>query len=194
MEYHATAIAWYSTGGYCQKAKPPTNIPRTLWEYRHSRKFFECQYCPKIATTIVHSWQQGAKWFYDEIENDKIASVHRLLSQYSLLAGNAIGPTKNTKLQYCSNIDATIDETRRRVQNDYRVKSPQYWISETDNIDSGFIQDSYGIDTMFWRYWSTFAEKRRRLQNDYWNMMAQLCRSKNDGIHTLLWHYSLLVG
>ena len=31
----------------------------------------------------------------------------------------------------------------------YRVKSPQYWISETDNIDSGFIQDSYGIDTMF---------------------------------------------
>ena len=89
MEYHATAIAWYSTGGYCQKAKPPTNIPRTLWEYRHSRKFFECQYCPKIATTIVHSWQQGAKWFYDEIENDKIASVHRLLSQYSLLAGSS---------------------------------------------------------------------------------------------------------
>ena len=101
MEYHATAIAWYSTGGYCQKAKPPTNIPRTLWEYRHSRKFFECQYCPKIATTIVHSWQQGAKWFYDEIENDKIASVHRLLSQYSLLAGKGSGGI-NVKSKWCN--------------------------------------------------------------------------------------------
>ena len=56
---------------------------------------------------------------------------------------------KNTKLQSCLNIDTTIDETRRRVQNDYRDKSTQYWVSETDNIDSGFIQDSYGIDTMF---------------------------------------------
>ena len=113
------------------------------------------------------------------------------LSEYK---NRYIGPTKNTKLHYYSNIDSTIDETRRRVQNDYRVKSTQYWKLETDNIDSGFIQDSYGINTLLWRYWSIFAKKRRRLQNDYWNMMAQLCRSKNYGIYSLLWHYWLLVG
>ena len=77
VEYNATAIAWYSTGGCCQKVKPPNNITRILWESSFKQFFLnaniaqDCHDCRLILAT-------GG--------NYKIAIVHRLVSQYSLLA------------------------------------------------------------------------------------------------------------